>query len=344
MRISYAPWGQTLEEFLDAARRAERAGAEVLWVQELHRSATIQAAALASATERAGIGIGIALAFTRSPMIMALEALDIDELSDGRLLLGLGAGVQRLNEDWHHAEFGKPVAHLRETIRNIREFWRAAPTGEPIDLPGEWEPMRVRGYQRPIEPTRPDIPVYVAAVGPAMTRLAGAVGDGWISHELCSPGYLTEQVMPQLQAGRARTAGQEPGPFDVVVSACCSIADDRATAVGRVAGLVGFYASVRTYADFFTFHGLAGQQQAVIDAFRAGRTADQLAAAVAPEMVDALTITGNRDQAMARIADYEGLADTIKISPPTHGLPAAETRSAQEQLIGLIADLTGSAS
>lgn len=344
MRITYAPWGETLEELLAVARRAERAGAEVIWVPELHRSATVQAAGLATATERARIGIGIALAFTRSPMITALEALDIDELSGGRLLLGLGSGVQRLNEDWHNARFGKPVAHLGETVRNIREFWRSASSGEPIDLPGEWEPMHIRGYQRPFSQARVEIPVYLAAMGPAMTRLAGAIADGWISHELCSPRYLTERILPELEAGIARTEGKKRADLDVVVSACCSVADDTGTAVGRVSGLVGFYASVRTYADFFSFHGLADQQQRVIEAFRSGKGADHLSAAVTPEMVNALTVAGSRDHAAERIAQYEGLADSIKLSPPTHGLPAAETRSAQDELIGLIADITGSAS
>lgn len=344
MRITYGPWGETLEELLDAARRAERAGAEVLWVEELHRSATVQAAALASATERAQIGTAIALAFTRSPVVTALEALDVDEISRGRFLLGLGSGVQRLNEDWHNARFGKPVAHLRETVRNIREFWRTAPTGEPIDLAGEWEPMRIRGYQRPFPSARSRIPIYLAAMGPAMTRLAGAIADGWISHELCSPRYVSERILPELETGIARTEGKKREDLDVVVSACCSVADDEATAVRRASGLVGFYASVRTYADFFAFHDLGEQQQRVIDAFRSGKRADDLAAVVEPEMVHALTITGNRDQAAERLARYEGLADTIKISPPTQGLSAADTRSAQNAVIELIADLTGSAS
>lgn len=344
MRITYGPWGETLEELLDAARRAEQAGAEVLWVEELHRSATVQAAALASATERAVIGTAIALAFTRSPMITALEALDVDEISGGRLLLGLGSGVQRLNEDWHNVRFGKPVAHLRETVRNIREFWRSAPTGEPIDLPGEWEPMRIRSYQRPFPPMRAAIPIYLAAMGPAMTRLAGMIADGWISHELCSPRYVIERILPELEAGIARTEGKKRGDVDVVVSACCSVADDERTAVRRASGLVGFYASVRTYADFFAFHGLADQQQHVNDAFRSGKSVDDLATVVPPEMVHTLTIAGSRGHAAERIAQYEGLADTIKISPPTQGLPATETRKAQNELIGLITDLTGGAS
>jgi len=344
MRITFAPWGESLDELMDVARRAERAGAETLWVPELHRSATVAAAAIAMATQRALVGTAIALAFTRSPMITALEALDIDELSGGRFLLGLGSGVQRLNEDWHNARFGKPVTHLRETVRDVREFWLSCANGEPIDLAGDWEPMRIRGYQRPFTPLRTDIPIYIATMGPAMTRLAGAIADGWIGHELCSPRYMTERILPQLEAGISASPGKTRQHIDVVVSACCSVADTEELAVARMSGLVGFYASVRTYADFFAFHGLAEQQQRVIDAFRAGRSADQLGGLVTPQMVHALTFAGTAQQVAQRIFEYEGIADSIKISPPTHGLTAQETRGAQSELITLIADITGSAS
>jgi probable F420-dependent oxidoreductase len=340
LRLSYQPWGETLAELVDAGRRAEEAGAEILWVSELHRSATGTAAALVHGTSSARVGTSILLAFTRSPMTTALEALDLDEISGGRFVLGLGSGVARLNESWHNVPFGKPVPHLRETVRNIRAFWSGCRSGDPIQLEGEWEPMSIRGYERPFPVTRTDIPVYLAAMGPLMTRLAGEVGDGWISHELCSPLYLREQALPDLTAGLER-AGRARDQLDVVVSACCSISDDVDHARRRVAGLVGFYASVRTYADFFELHGLAEDQQRVVDAFRSGTGADYLADAVSDRMVDALTLVGDRDAVAAQIAGYDGLADHLKLSPPTHGLAAQETRDAQNEIIAMMKDLNG---
>lgn len=339
MRITYQPWGESLEELVEAGRRAEEAGAEVLWVSELHRSATITAAALAVATSRAKVGTSIALAFTRSPMITALEALDIDELSDGRFILGLGSGVQRLNELWHNARFGKPVGHMRETVRNIRHFWESCNSGDEMALEGEYEPMHIRGYERPFAVRRTNIPIYVAAMGPVMTRLAGSIADGWISHELCSPRYLAEFTLPELESGIARVDGRTRADVDVVVSACCSVDKDPHEAKRRVAGLVGFYASVRTYADFFSFHGLAEEQQSVIEAFRSGEGADYLAGSVSDEMVDALTMAGDRDHVAERIVSYNGLADSVKLSPPTHGISADDTRIAQDEIIAMIADV-----
>ncbi|MBB3043641.1 LLM class flavin-dependent oxidoreductase [Nocardioides soli] len=330
MRITFGPWGETLAEVAAAARAAEEAGAEAVWVPELHRSATVTAAAVAAATTRAQVGTAIALAFTRSPMVTALEALDLDELSGGRFVLGLGTGVRRLNEDWHGVDWDKPVTMLRETVRNVREFWARCAGGEPIELDGEREPMRIRGYRRPYPPARTDIPVYLAAMGPALTRLAGEIGDGWISHELTSPAFLRERILPELGAHGRRV--------DVVTSACCSVDRDPAVARRRSAGMVGFYATVRTYADFFDFHGLAADQQKVIDAF-AGSTAGGLAGHVSDAMVDALTLSGTRDQVAERIAAYAGLADTIKLTPPTHGLAPDEIRAAQREVIAVIEEL-----
>ncbi|WP_296606537.1 LLM class flavin-dependent oxidoreductase, partial [Nocardioides sp.] len=270
-------------------------------------------------------------------------ALDLDELSGGRFVLGLGSGVQRLNEDWHNVTFGKPVPHVRETVRNVRLFWEACRAGEPIQAEGDWEPMRIRGYERPFPVLRTDVPVYLAAMGPLMTRLAGEIAQGWISHELCSPEYLAQHITPDLEAGIARADGKSRADLDVVVSACCSISEDLSVARRRAAGLVGFYATVRTYADFFAFHGLAEDQQQVVDAFRSGSGADYLADVVSDRMVDALTLVGPRDQVVERIAAYEGLADSVKLSPPTHGLGANETRAAQEEILAMIADLTGAA-
>ncbi len=338
MRITFGPWGETLAEVAEAGRAAEAAGAEVAWLPELHRSATVSAAALAQSTSTIGVGTAVALAFTRSAMTTALEALDLDEISGGRLVLGLGTGVQRLNEDWHHVDWGKPATHLRETVRNIRAFWAGCTTGEPIDLDGERAPMRIRGYQRPYAVTRTDIPIYLAAMGPVMTRLAGEIGQGWISHELTSPAFLRERILPELTAGLER-GGRERADLDVVTSTCVSVDADPALARRRSAGMVGFYASVRTYADFFAFHDLADEQAGVVESFRSGRTAAGLAEAVPDRMVTALTASGTRDDVAESISAYDGLADTVKLTPPTHGLAPAEIRAAQKELIAVIQEL-----
>lgn len=339
LRLAYGPWGETLEELLQACRDAEEAGAAALWFPEMHRSATVTAALAARQTRRAGIGTGIALAFVRSPMATALEALDIDEAAGGRFLLGLGSGVQRLNEDWYNARWGRPVQHLRETVAVIRHFVAQAASGDPMQVEGEWEHLRIRGYQRPFSQQRSRIPIYLAGVGPAMTRLAGEIGDGYISHELCSPGYLRDTIIPNLLAGL--DAGQrERRSLDVVISACCCIDDDPVRARRWAARLVGFYASVRTYAAFFASHGLADEQARLVEEFRAGRSPDQLSEMVPDHMVDAVALAGTADEVRDRLAKFDGLVDTLKITPPTHGLEPEVTRVVQARIIELLAQLS----
>ncbi|WP_230686729.1 LLM class flavin-dependent oxidoreductase [Catellatospora vulcania] len=332
IRLDFQPWGESLAELTDAARRAEDAGAGVLWAPELHRSAPVTAAALAAATTRVGVGTGIALAFARSPMLTALSALDLDELSGGRFRLGLGTGVRRLIGDWHGMPFDPPVARLRDTVAIIRAVVAGAYTGEPIEHHGEAS-INVRGWRRPYPPVRERIPVYLAAMGPAMTALAGEIGDGWLSHELCPPDHLAETILPMLRKGSARS-GNSP---EVVVSACCSVDADAAVARDRARGVVGFYASVQTYADLFAEY--AEQHAAIVAARREGRAAEALAEFVPAPMAAAYTLSGTRDDVAAGIARYEGLADAVKLSPPTHGLAPAQIRAAQNAIIDLIREL-----
>lgn len=334
MKLTYAPWGHTIEELVRASRDAEDAGFDAIWVPELHRSAFVPAAAVALGTERARIGTAIALAFVRSPMITALEAIDVDELSAGRFVLGIGSGVKRLNENWHNARFGKPAPHLRETVAAIRRLVAEMKDGRPIEIDGEYEPVRLRGYERPFPQARKRIPIHLAAVGDVMTRLAGEIGDGWLGHELGSPAYLRDRLLPNLEKGLAK-AGRARADLEVVPSACCVVHDDARQAKRWGAGLVAFYATVRTYDDFFDFHGFLAEAKAVQAAFKHGEQ-QAMVDAVPDGMVDAVMLAGTPDDVRARLAEYEDLADAIKLSPPTHLVPAEVTRHAQEQILEVL--------
>ncbi|MCA1832301.1 MAG: LLM class flavin-dependent oxidoreductase [Actinomycetota bacterium] len=335
MRVSYAPWGESLNEVIDAAVAAEAAGFTDAWISELHRSAFVPCGAIAAATSTIGVGTAIALAFVRSPMITALTALDLDDLSHGRFTLGLGAGVQRLNENWHNAAFGKPAPHLRETIAIIRRLIAEAHLGKPFAIEGEFERVSIRGYERPFPPLRDRIPIYVASVGEVMTRLAGEIADGWLGHELGSPRSVAELVLPNIQAGLQR-AGRARGDIAVIPSAVCVIDADSRQAKRWAAGLVAFYATVRTYEAFLAFHGFSAEAHAIQERFRAGDEAGMIDA-TPDEMVDALTLAGTADEVRGRLSAYEGIADGIKLSPPTHLVPADVTRACQKAILEQLA-------
>jgi alkanesulfonate monooxygenase SsuD/methylene tetrahydromethanopterin reductase-like flavin-dependent oxidoreductase (luciferase family) len=337
VRLDVQPWGESTAELVAAARAAEAAGAGVVWAPEHHRNAFTTAAALAAGTgdgqKPIGIGTGIALAFARSPMLTALAAADLDELSEGRFRLGLGTGVARLNQDWHGAEFERPVPRLRDTVAIVRAVLAG---GDPIVHRGV-RSIRVRGRRRPYPPVRDHLPIYLAGVGPAMVALAGEVADGWIAHELCPPAELRDRIWPALRPGLAKKPGASA--FDVVAAACCSVDADADTARRRAANVVGFYASVRSYAETFGAAGFGEVCTAANAALKDGRPADSLGDLMPDEMVDAYTIAGTPARCATRIAAYDGLADAIKLSPPSYGLPADEVRHAQDRLLDLVGSL-----
>ncbi|GIH02396.1 luciferase-like protein [Rhizocola hellebori] len=326
LRLEFQPWGETMAELIDATRRAEAAGAVAAWAPELHRNALVTATAIASQTNLL-VGTGISLAFATSPMLTALAAMDLDDLSGGRFRLGLGSGVRRLNADWHGAAFDPPVKRLRETIAVIRKVWAG---GDPILHDGTAVSIDVRGWRRPYAGGA--TPIYLAGVGPAMVALAGEVADGWLSHELCPPSVLRESVLPAL--------GRSGRRVDVVVSACCSVDASSAVARRRAAGVVGFYASVSSYASLFAAAGFAAEQEAVVAARRTGIPADRLGHLVPDEMAAAFTLCGTSQEVALAVKAYDGLADAVKLSAPTHGLAPDEIRAAQDSLIELIRELS----
>jgi alkanesulfonate monooxygenase SsuD/methylene tetrahydromethanopterin reductase-like flavin-dependent oxidoreductase (luciferase family) len=178
---------------------------------------------------------------------------------------------------------------------------------------------------------RERIPIYLAAVGDAMTRLTGEVGDGWLGHELGSPRYLGERILPNVAQGLDR-GSRKRDDLDVVASACCVIDEDARQAKRWAAGLVAFYASVRTYQPFFAFHGFEAEAVSIQERFRAGDEHGMIDAC--PDaMVDALALAGTADDVRAKLREYEGIADAMKLSPPTHLVAPEVTRHAQKQIL-----------
>jgi alkanesulfonate monooxygenase SsuD/methylene tetrahydromethanopterin reductase-like flavin-dependent oxidoreductase (luciferase family) len=200
-----------------------------------------------------------------------------------------------------------------------------------LEITGEVESIRLLGYERPITPARTSIPIYLAAMGEQMTRLAGEIADGWLAHELCSPAYVRERALPQLENGLARS-GRQRGDLDIVASGCCVVLPDGREALRRTAGLVAFYASVRTYTEFFEFHGFGDEARRIQALFREGDIAGMIKA-VPNQMVDAVTLSGTPERAREKLDAYAGLVDTVKVSPPTHFIDAYHVRLAQDSIL-----------
>ena len=323
--------GSSATDLAELARAAEEAGFARIWAPELYRSATIPLAVAAAATERIEIATGIALAFTRSPFVLALEALDLDELSGGRMVVGLGAGVRRLNERWHAVSaYDPPVPRMRDHIAAFREIVSALAAGRDARSEGQYVDIHVAGYRRQVATPRGRIPVWLAAVMPGMARLAGEVADGFLDHPITTPAWLSEKLLPPIRAGAERGARAVPEIAGGIVAAASS--DDPQGARRAAACTVGFYATVKTYEPLFQSHGFDGRLVDIRRAFMEGG-ADRLADAVGEEMTDCFAAAGTPDQVRTRALDYAGIVDRLWVTPPHHLQSAEETSMWQRGIL-----------
>ena len=280
--------GETPDELAGTARSAERAGFARLWAPELQRSATVPLAIASQATDRIELATGVALAFTRSPMVLALEALDLDQLCGGRLVLGLGAGVRRLNMSWHGVDYDPPLGRMRDLLKALGELIAALAEGRDARSAGRHYDIGVVGFRRTAPAPRSRIPLWLAAVLPGMAGVAGESADGLLDHPVTTPEWVGEVLRPALASGAARAGRETP---EIAGALICAIDEDRERALQAAALTVGFYATVKTYERLFEMHGFGGRLPGIRRAFLE-RSPDALVEAVGREMAECFAATG----------------------------------------------------
>lgn len=337
-KVAVAVTGSTPGEMAEFASEAEAAGVDSLWAIEIFRSAFTQATFLAGVTKSADVGTGIAWAFTRSAMSIAMSAMDIDEISGGRFRLGLGAGVKGLNGHWHNADYGRPAPHLRETVEAVRMIIEAAATQTPVRFEGEYHDLDIRGWVRQTPPLRATVPIYCAAVQRGMARMAGDVADGMLGHPMCTARWIEEEQVPAYEEGLARS-GRERGGFDHIAGICCAIDEDEEAALDAARRTVAFYATVKTYLPLFELHGFGAEATAAGQAFRKGDLAGVLAA-IPDAMVERYCAVGPPDKVRERADEIGARVDGIMPGPPSYFLPGERILDYNRRIL----DLFGAAS
>jgi F420-dependent oxidoreductase-like protein len=209
---------RSLEEAVRRVQVAETAGYESVWVTHIAAREPLQVLAhYAHHTERIGLGTGVVPIFLRHPALLAMEAATLDELSGGRVSLGIGVSHRITVEQWYGLTLDEPVERMREYAGIVRGIFR---TGR-ADLEGKHYTARfgLMGLE-----ARPDTPLLFAALAPRMLRLAAELADGIVLW-MCSPSYIREVVRPIVDETLA-AAGQDPGRFDVVAAVPLSLTDD----------------------------------------------------------------------------------------------------------------------
>ena len=327
MRLGIAIGGP-LAQIGPLARRCEEAGFESIWIAETGRTAFVQAAVAAQATSTIRIGTSIALAFPRSPVITAMAARDIAELSDGRFVLGLGTQVKRVNEFRYSTTFEHPAPKMSEIIDVCREVWDAF-GGTPIDHRGRFFTVTMPPFPGAGPPPAP-IPIYLAAVNQRMLYLIGEKADGFLGHPFTSPSYVTEVARATINEG-INAAGRSAADVEIAQSVICSVADDIDSARAGAKPQIAFYGTTRTYKPVLDHHGFGD----AIEQLRAAHARDDMegmVAAVTDEMAETYSVSGTPDEARAKLQRYEGIVDTLILNPPWIG-PATRRLDVYDTLI-----------
>ena len=305
--------GSGLADVVESARLCEAAGLASVWATEFYdRSATVSLAAMANATERIGVGTAIAYAFGRTPLVLAAEARDLDELSGGRLVLGLGTGTRRMQQDWHGLDGEHPASRMEELVPLIRRLWRLHEG--PVDHEGRFYRLHVHPTANVGPPLRTDVPIYMAGVNPRMIEAAGRVGDGLVGHPLFTPEYVREVARPALAHGVERAGRDTAVPIAGYLT--CSVDADRAAARQAAAAVVAFNSTVKTYRVVHRLHGFEEHAERIREAWRGGDFARAMSL-VPDEMLDTIALAGTPDEVRARFAErWAGVYEHTLLWPP----------------------------
>jgi probable F420-dependent oxidoreductase len=300
-------------ELADAARVAERAGFASVWATEFYdRSATVALAAMAQATSTIGLGSAIAYGFGRTPLVLAAEARDLDELSAGRLTLGLGTGTRRMQKDWHGLDGEHPAGRVEELVPLLRRLWRLHEG--PIEHDGRYYRLVVQPTAPPRPPFRLRVPIYLAGVNARMIEAVGAVADGLVGHPLYTPEYVREVVRPALARGAERAGRTEPPPIAGYLT--CSVGEDRAEARAAAAAVIAFNSTVKSYRATHAVSGFGREANSIRAAWSKGDFAGMVAE-VSDELIDALALAGTPEEARTRFAErWQGVYERTLLWPP----------------------------
>ncbi|WP_436793370.1 TIGR03617 family F420-dependent LLM class oxidoreductase [Actinospongicola halichondriae] len=314
MELHVMAAGRKLPDVQDYARAVEAAGLDGMVFVESGRTAYLSVAAAALAAPSLEYSTGIAVAFPRSPMVTAKVAWELQDLTDGKFRLGLGTQVRAHIERRYGVEFDPPGPRMREYIQAVKAIFPAFRGDEPLAFDGEYHELSLLpAMWSPGAIEAADPPVDVAAVGPWMVRMAGAVADGVHVHPFHSRQYLDERLLPGLRDG-AEGAGRSVDDLTLSVPVFTVVGDtdeERAPWRDRARFQLGFYGSTKNYSFLFDMLGFEGTSSALNDKLKAGDLMG-MAAVITDEMLEHFTVEATWDGLADALGEkYEGVADRL---------------------------------
>lgn len=291
--------GRSLEAAVERVKLAESLGYEAVYVTHIAgRESLTVVTAYALATTKIRVGTGVVPIYTRTPATMAQTAATIDELSQGRLNLGLGVSHRPVVEGWHGQTIDKPVAEMREYASIVRAILRGEepPTAGDRGADARWPTgFRLLGLDH-----RAQLPLYIAALSPAMLRLAGEIADG-VMLWLCNPSYIADVVVPEVRTGRER-AGLGLEGFDIVAAVPGALSPDRKVAYEAMRNDLIPYFGLPFYRAMIERTGF-GADIAAYDAGAGDLSA--MANAISDQFLEELTAVGDEQAVREGLERYK---------------------------------------
>src|SRR5271163_3891639 len=325
MRVFSTVPQEDLRKVAAAARAVEAEGYDGVVAMENKHDPFLALAIAGTATKRIELHTGVAIAFARTPMAVANVGWDLAGATGGRFVIGLGSQVRAHNERRFSVPWTPPAPRMREYVRALRAIWHCWKTGEKPAFEGEhyrFTLMTPNFAPEPIDAPPPA--VMIAAVGPAMLKVAAEECDGVKLHGFCTRKYLTDQIMPRIDAGLAK-AGRTRAQYEISGGGFLATgADDEAVArrFEWVRQRVAFYGSTPAYYPVLAVHGLEDLGLKLNAMVRQGKWSE-MAKEVPDDVAHLFAAVGRHDQIVGAIsARFGGLADALTLrADGVEGMP-----------------------
>jgi alkanesulfonate monooxygenase SsuD/methylene tetrahydromethanopterin reductase-like flavin-dependent oxidoreductase (luciferase family) len=329
MRLGLLIMDEDPRDAVEVARAADMAGVDSIWtIDYYNRSSLTRAAAFAVATERVGIGTSVTPLFARSPLALACAARDVQGLSRGRFVLGLGASTRRMNADWYGFDLDHPAPRVAERADLIRRL--LAHQSGAFTFEGRLDSLRLAHFEHAGPPCAPP-PLLGAAVGDHMVRAVATTTDGIVGHPIASVDNL-EHLKGQCES---RGTGTGP-PFMISSQVIVSVGDDRRSARQAAAQQVGFYSTVKGYDALFGHPWEDAARLAARAAFASNDVAG--VATAADRLVDDRAVFGEPGEVASTLKRYEPVLDLALLYSPHYGVEPADIKRNEMALIEVAAE------
>src|SRR3989304_6099165 len=310
------------------AREIEELGFDGMVTGEIKTDPFIPLALAATTTDRISLTTAVAIAFPRSPMITAMMSWDLQTISNGRFILGLGTQVKGHIERRYSIAWAPPVPRLREYILALRAIWDCWQHGTPLNVRGTHYNFSVMvPLFNPGPIAHPDIPIHIAAINKHMCQLAGEMCEGIRPHPITTRKFITEIMLPNVEFG-AKKAGRLLKNFDVAISPLVAAADNETELADRIRDIrarIAFYASTRTYKSVFDAHGW-GSLVDELHGLSTQQRWEEMPKYVTDEVLETIAVVGTYEDVARKIKGrYGDFATRVEFSLPVRS-PADHNR------------------